>query len=57
MPLFRRPHGQKAPARDQVNTRIRILMDQPESAERSEEYQSLLRTWAEATRSDVEPAA
>ncbi|MFF0092647.1 hypothetical protein ACFYSF_22170 [Streptomyces canus] len=57
MPLLRRRRGQKAPALDQVNARIRLLMDQPESTQRSEEYETLLRMWAEVTRSDVEPAA
>ncbi|WP_328349166.1 hypothetical protein OG800_48835 [Streptomyces sp. NBC_00445] len=48
MPHPPRPHGQVTPALDELNDRIRRLMDQPPSAERTAAYERLLRQWADA---------
>ncbi|WP_405893663.1 hypothetical protein OG272_15550 [Streptomyces sp. NBC_00104] len=57
MPHSLRPHGQVTPALDQVNDRIRRLMDEPAGEERSASYAELLVEWAEVSRDDVVQAA
>ncbi len=37
------------PAPDEINRRIRLLMNQPASTRRAQEYTRLLVLWAEAT--------
>lgn len=51
------PHGRVTPALDEINNRIRRLMNGPAGRKRTAEYGRLLALWAEATRDDVEPAA
>ncbi|MBP8535936.1 hypothetical protein [Streptomyces sp. MK37H] len=49
MPTFR-PQGRvTSPALEEINDRIRLLMDEPASQRRAEEYTRLLVLWAEAT--------
>lgn len=57
MPFSPRPPGQVTPALDDLNDRIRRLMDQPTSEDRSATYADLLTLWAEVTRDDVDQAA
>ncbi|WP_405961317.1 hypothetical protein OG235_37285 [Streptomyces sp. NBC_00024] len=57
MPHTLRPHGPVTPALDQVNERIRRLMDEPAGDERTETYARLLVEWAEVSRDDVVQAA
>lgn len=53
-----RPHGQLSPALADVNIRIRqLMMNEPDTPERREEYRSLLDRWGALVRADVEPAA
>lgn len=49
--------GLPCPDAEDINARIRQLMDQPASEERAAEYQRLLVLWAEVTRRDVGQAA
>ncbi|MEU4898949.1 hypothetical protein AB0B12_42670 [Streptomyces sp. NPDC044780] len=50
MPTLFRPHGRAmSPALDEINRRIRLLMDEPADKRRTEEYTRLLVLWAEAT--------
>jgi hypothetical protein len=51
------PHGRVTPALDEINNRIRRLMNGPAGRKRTAEYERLLSLWAEATRDDVERAA
>jgi hypothetical protein len=57
MPTPSRPYGPVAPAPDEVNDRIRRLMDQAAGHQRSAAYADLLALWAEVTKDDVEQAA
>lgn len=57
MPHSLRPHGRVTPALDQVNDRIRSLMQEPASDERTEAYAQLLTEWADVTRDDIAQAA
>ncbi|BBC29479.1 hypothetical protein SGFS_007730 [Streptomyces graminofaciens] len=57
MPHSLWPHGRMTPALDQVNERIRRLMDEPAGDERTEAYARLLVEWAEVFRDDVVQAA
>jgi hypothetical protein len=57
MPFPSWPHGLVRPAPDEINDRIRSLMDQPAGGQRSAAYADLLALWAEVTRDDVEQAA
>ncbi|MGV2914524.1 hypothetical protein [Streptomyces alfalfae] len=47
MPARIRPDGPYCPAREEVNDRIRVLMSQPASDARSEEWARLLRLWTD----------
>ncbi|NEW71042.1 MULTISPECIES: hypothetical protein [Streptomyces] len=48
IPVFR-PHGRAmTAARDEINARIRLLMDEPATKQRAEEYKRLLVLWASA---------
>ncbi|MFI0765686.1 hypothetical protein ACH4TQ_12505 [Streptomyces sp. NPDC021218] len=50
MPTVFRPHGRAMPpALDEINRRIRLLMDEPANKRRAEEYTRLLMLWTEAT--------
>ncbi|MDN3059594.1 hypothetical protein PH213_34700 [Streptomyces sp. SRF1] len=50
MPTVIRPRGRSMPpALDEINRRIRLLMDEPADKRRAEEYTRLLVLWAEAT--------
>ncbi|CAM5476136.1 MULTISPECIES: hypothetical protein [Streptomyces] len=61
MPTTSRPCGQLRTALDgalaDVNDRIRRLMGQPASKDRTQAYQELLTEWGDRARADVEPAA
>lgn len=57
MPHSLRPHGRVTPALDQVNDRIRSLMKEPASDERTAAYAQLLTEWADVTRDDIAQAA
>ncbi|GGW13253.1 hypothetical protein GCM10018980_71160 [Streptomyces capoamus] len=57
MPIPSRPHGQVASALDDINARIRRLMGQPASKDRTQRYHKLLAEWGDLVRGDVEPAA
>ncbi|MGP4089124.1 hypothetical protein [Streptomyces sp. KR55] len=48
MPSLPRLCGPVCPAREEVNARIRLLMEQPPNRERAAAYEQLLRQWAEA---------
>jgi hypothetical protein len=50
-----RPDGQVPPALDDINTRIRHLMEQPADERQAEEYARLLVLWAEATAGHDRP--
>ncbi|TMU98204.1 hypothetical protein [Streptomyces sp. DASNCL29] len=53
MPTVFRPRGRAMPpALDEINRRIRLLMDEPADKRRAEEYTRLLVLWAEATTAD-----
>ncbi|GAB3117704.1 hypothetical protein GCM10027160_28620 [Streptomyces calidiresistens] len=45
------------PHRDEVNARIRLLMEQPAGVERTREYARLLTLWAAAGRPELVTAA
>ena len=50
MPAVFRPHGRvMPPALDEINRRIRLLMNEPADKRRAQEYTRLLVLWAEAT--------
>ncbi|MBO3682721.1 hypothetical protein [Streptomyces sp. NEAU-YJ-81] len=52
MPTFR-PQGRvMPPALDEINRRIRVLMDEPATKQRAVEYTRLLVLWASATAAD-----
>ncbi|MGW2100338.1 hypothetical protein ACWCPX_22070 [Streptomyces olivaceoviridis] len=61
MPTMSRPCGQLRTALDgaltDVNDRIRRLMGQPASKDRTQAYHELLAEWADLTAEDVEPVA
>jgi hypothetical protein len=40
--------GQACPAREEINSRIRQLMEQPATRDRAAAYDQLLREWVEA---------
>lgn len=52
-----RPHGRVTTALDQVNERIRRLMDEPAGDERTAAYSRLLAEWADVTQDDIAQAA
>ncbi|MER8160198.1 hypothetical protein [Streptomyces sp. NPDC094472] len=53
MPTVFRPGGRAmTSALDEINDRIRILMDEPADKRRAEEYTRLLVLWAEAAMAD-----
>lgn len=47
MPARARSDGPYCPTREEVNSRIRILMGQPASDARTEEWARLLRQWTD----------
>ncbi|MCX4615677.1 MULTISPECIES: hypothetical protein [Streptomyces] len=49
--------GQVPHALNEVNDRIRSLMDEPASTERAERYRRLLSLWTARSRDDVTKAA
>lgn len=51
------PDGQVTHALDEVNDRIRNLMDEPATSERAEKYRRLLSLWTALSRDDVTKAA
>ncbi|MCX4458702.1 MULTISPECIES: hypothetical protein [Streptomyces] len=51
------PDGQVPHALNEVNDRIRSLMDEPASTERAERYRRLLSLWTALSRDDVTKAA
>jgi hypothetical protein len=57
MPSHSWPYGLVRPASDEINDRIRNLMNEPAGGQRSAAYAELLALWAEGTRDDVEQAA
>ncbi|MEU5498005.1 hypothetical protein [Streptomyces griseofuscus] len=57
MPRPSRPHGQDAPARDQLNEEIRQLMDQEPSRQRSDRYYRALLAWAGCLGDEAPEAA
>ncbi|MCQ6246202.1 hypothetical protein [Streptomyces malaysiensis] len=49
MPTLFRPHGRAMPpALDEINHRIRLLMEEPANERRAKEYTRLLVLWAKA---------
>ncbi|MEV6127900.1 hypothetical protein AB0M05_13885 [Streptomyces violaceusniger] len=53
MPTVFRPHGRAMPpALDEINRRIRLLMDEPANELRAKEYTRLLVLWTEATEAN-----
>ncbi|MEV5047326.1 hypothetical protein AB0N20_22490 [Streptomyces griseoincarnatus] len=48
MPSPTRPDGRNCHAREEVNARIRVLMTEPASPARSEEWLRLLTRWVDA---------
>ncbi|WP_157839995.1 hypothetical protein [Streptomyces megasporus] len=44
------PDGPYCPAQEEVNDRIRHLMEQPADEQRAEEYARLLHLWAETSQ-------
>ncbi|MEU3862903.1 hypothetical protein AB0F03_37430 [Streptomyces sp. NPDC028722] len=56
MPIQFMPHGQLCSALDDINDRIRRLMGQPVSMDRTQQYHELLAEWRDLAAEDVEPA-
>ncbi|MFD0294813.1 hypothetical protein [Streptomyces sp. NPDC127118] len=57
MPTPPRPDGRVPPDLNGVNARIRCLMDQPATPQRTKEYRHLLAARARLVRGDVDQTA